>query len=378
MPQGQGSKCLPLPAAEASLSGSATWPSQEIKPWGRRVKSHHQVPSECLRLESPPRGQLLPAGAWRGLGAPPAPRKGQGKLFLLTATHLHPMPVRMQHWTFYNGLARADVPAVGAPWVPEHRGAHGVGKERGSAPAARRDTNTWSASSCAYGVFAEARGDTALPARLDLASCLTPCYLKGHEGTMQLGLTARAVKRVSVANIKRVLPLTICLNALLNGGQHARTSPIWFGHMGRRLMGLKSCQLNQVTPISPLLPRRRWRVCARLFPVPAVQPTTEGKLMHTRDGDRTAIVTLGARGICRALTSAGKSILGGATAGKQTEAGVVSAPGGFPSLGWSTGLCLALQDPGSPWLSAVSLSDLAIRILQLFTSKNLILQFFRN
>lgn len=82
VPRGQGSKCLPLPAAEASLSGSATWPSQEIKPWGRRVKSHHQVPSECLRLESPRRGQLLPAGARRGLGAPPAPWKGQGKLFL--------------------------------------------------------------------------------------------------------------------------------------------------------------------------------------------------------------------------------------------------------------------------------------------------------
>lgn len=91
-----------------------------------------------------------------------------------------------------------------------------------------------------------------------------------------------------------------------------------------------------------------------------------------------ATVTLGASGICRALTSAGKSILGGATAGKQTEAGLVLAPRGFPSLGWSTRLCLALQDPGSPWLPAVSLSDLAIRILQLFTTKNLILQFYQN
>lgn len=101
-----------------------------------------------------------------------------------------------------------------------------------------------------------------LPPCLDSASCLTPRYLKGREGTLQLGLSARATKRVSAANIKHVLPLTICLNALLNGGQHARTSPIWFGHMGRRLMGLKSCQLNQVTLISPLLPRRRC-ACAR-------------------------------------------------------------------------------------------------------------------
>lgn len=226
------------------------------------------------------------------------------------------MLVRMQHWTFYNGLARADVPAVGAPWVPEHRGAHSVGR-RGALPPLLEETQTPGVlHRVLTGFLQNQEARPCLPPCLDSASCLTPRYLKGREGTLQLGLSARAAKRVSAANIKRVLPLTICLNALLNGGQHARTSPIWFGHMGRRLMGLKSCQLNQVTPISPLLPRRRWRVCARLFSVPAVQPTTEGKLMYTRDGDRTATVTLGARGICRALTSAGKSILGGATAGK--------------------------------------------------------------
>lgn len=59
------------------------------------------------------------------------PHHGKGRVsssFLLTATHLHPMSMRM-HRTLCNGLARGAVPAVWDPWVPEHRGAHSVAGE---------------------------------------------------------------------------------------------------------------------------------------------------------------------------------------------------------------------------------------------------------
>lgn len=79
----------------------------------------------------------------------------------------------------------------------------------------------------------------------------------------------------SEANIRHVFPVSICINALPNGGQYARTSPIWFGLMGRDFMLLKSCQLNQVTPISPFCLSGSL-TCLCLFSIPALQPTATG------------------------------------------------------------------------------------------------------
>lgn len=131
-----------------------------------------------------------------------------------------------------------------------------------------------------------------------------------------------------------MFPLSICINVLLNGGQHARTSPIWFGHMGRDFMLLKSCQLNQVTRLSPLLPPWLSLLCAHLFSSPRSSPAPQANVLGMSQSPSSApehetgfnghCHSWGVCGIHRALAAAGwgwEERLWGATVGKQTKAG---------------------------------------------------------
>lgn len=162
----------------------------------------------------------------------------------------------------HSQLLLTPIPVLWVPIPSEGSKGRNVGSKRVSPPAALHRVLV------GFG--------TALP--LPAFGCnlkFHPLLLKKPRGSFPadtpLCLSVCAAKHLSEANIKHVLPLTLHLNALLNGGQRARTSPIWSGHMGRDFMLLKSCQLNQVTPISPLLPHWLWRVCARLFSIPELQ-----------------------------------------------------------------------------------------------------------